>query len=154
MKNKCYCQHQFSVRDVEQAICYLKSNKIDTDGVFNSNHFIYGTNRLNVLITILFNCMIAHGQFPSQFQQSVVIPIPKSKRKSLNCSDNYRGIALGSIAGKLLDIVILQSSKHILKTSDLQFGFKAEHSTTQCTFVLNEVVQYYRNKKVMYLLCY
>ena len=35
MKNKSYCQHQFSVRDVEQATCYLKSNKIDSDGVFN-----------------------------------------------------------------------------------------------------------------------
>ena len=34
----------------------------------------------------------------------------------------------------------------MLKSSDSQFGFKAQHSTNLCTFVLNEIVQYYRNK--------
>ena len=28
----------------------------------------------------------------------------------------------------------------VLITSNLQFGFKAKHSTTQCTYVLNELV--------------
>ena len=30
-----------------------------------------------------------------------------------------------------------------LKFSDLQFGFKSGSSTTACTFVLDEVVNYY-----------
>ena len=30
-----------------------------------------------------------------------------------------------------------------LKSFDLQFGFKSESSTTACTFVLDEVVNYY-----------
>ena len=74
---------------------------------------------------------------------SCLIPIPKNKRKSLNNSNNYRGIALSNIIGKVLDLVILNNNRHILETSDLQFGFKAKHSTTQCSFVLNEVTQYY-----------
>ena len=32
-----------------------------------------------------------------------------------------------------------------LQTTDHQFGFKPGHSTTQCTFVVVEVVQYYLN---------
>ena len=34
----------------------------------------------------------------------------------------------------------------MLKSSDSQFGSKAQHSTNLCTFVSNEIVQYSRNK--------
>ena len=35
---------------------------------------------------------------------------------------------------------------------DLQYGFKAGHSTTQCSFVLEEVVDYYvRNKSPVFV---
>ena len=36
--------------------------------------------------------------------------------------------------------------QHQLKCSDYQFGFRQNHSTTKCTFVMKEVIQYYRNK--------
>ena len=72
------------------------------------------------------------------------MPTPQnSKKKSLNCSDSYRGIALSSIVGKLLDIIILKQSINIFTTYEFRFGFKPKHSTHQCTFVLNEVVNYY-----------
>ena len=74
-----------------------------------------------------------------------MIPILKNKKKSLSTSENYRNIALGSIIGKLFDIVLLQSNANVLRCSDWQFGFRSNHSTTQCTFVLSETVQYYNN---------
>ena len=46
---------------------------------------------------------------------------------------------------KLLDLIILNAHREKLDTCELQFGFKSKHSTTQCTFVLNEVAQYYTN---------
>ena len=33
-----------------------------------------------------------------------------------------------------------------LKTSDLQFGFKAKSSTTMCTFMVSETIEYYKSK--------
>ena len=33
-----------------------------------------------------------------------------------------------------------------LHTSDLQFAFKKQHSTTMCTFILKETVNYYLNR--------
>ena len=45
-----------------------------------------------------------------------------------------------------MDIMILKSSKNIFKTFDFLFGFKQEHSTMQCTFVVNEIIQHYRNR--------
>ncbi len=47
--------------------------------------------------------------------------------------------------GKLLDNVILIKYDDVLNTSDMQYGFKKKHGTTQCTFVVNEIIQYYLN---------
>ena len=74
-----------------------------------------------------------------------IIPIPKSKRKSIHDSSTYRGIALSSIFGKIVDNIILKSNSEVFKCCDLQFGFRSNHSTSQCTFVLKEIIQYYTN---------
>jgi len=63
--------------------------------------------------------------------------------KNLNNSDHYRGIALASPVGKLLDWVFLAQQKDELSSSDYQFGYETDHSTTKSTFVVNEVVKYY-----------
>ncbi len=63
---------------------------------------------------------------------NTVIPIPKNRNKSLCTSENYSGIALSSIFGKVLDKVILNKNHDVFKISDLQFGFKEKHSTSQC----------------------
>ncbi len=76
---------------------------------------------------------------------SIIIPIPKDTRKSLNKSDNYRGIALSSPIGKLMDWVFLLRQKEALSSSDYQFGYKTKSSTTKCTFVVNEVITYFTN---------
>ena len=46
---------------------------------------------------------------------------------------------MSNILGKLLDQVILANRTMSFQSSDLQFGFKSESSTTACTFVLDEV---------------
>ena len=106
------------------------------------DHFINGTPNLNVHLSLLFRAMLRHGFSPSQFCMSKLILIPKNKKKSLNDS-NYRAIAMSNILGKLLDKVILANHTMASKSSDLQFGFKSESSTAACTFVLDEVVNYY-----------
>ena len=108
-----------------------------------SDHLINGTPNLNVHLSLLLTAMLRHGFSPSQFCMSKLIPIPKNKKKSLNDSSNYRAIAMSNILGKLLDKVILANHTMALKSSDLQFGFKSESYTTACTFVLDEVVNYY-----------
>ena len=50
-----------------------------------------------------------------------------------------------SAHGKLFDNIVVHKFKDIFKTCDLQYGLKKGHSTNQCSFIVNEVVQYYRN---------
>ena len=95
--------------------------------------------------------MITHGYFPSSFTSSTIIPVIKNKKASLNDSSNYRPVTLSSIVGKLMDIVIIEKQKQQLQSSDLQFGFKEKSSTVQCTFVMNEVINYYlQNDSIVY----
>ena len=90
--------------------------------------------------------MLTHSYVPGDMLLSALVPIPKSKKKSPNDSNNYRSIALSSILAKVMDNIILMKHGHLLHTSDLQFGFKPNHSTIQCTFVMQEVVDYYMRR--------
>ena len=53
----------------------------------------------------------------------------------------------------MLDYIVLDTNANILKTCDLQFGFISKHSTTQCTFVLQEIIDLYvRLKSPVYVM--
>ena len=142
---KCYNSHGISVERVKEAVNNLKRGKHDGDLYHYSDHLINGTKYLHGLMSLLFSCMLRHGFCPSSFLLSTVIPIPKNQRKSLNDSENYRGIALSSIMGKVLDWIILLDNHDVLASSNLQFGFKSKSSTIQCSFVAVEVINYYVN---------
>ena len=135
--------HCISIGDVVDAISKIKSNKRDGNYKIYSDHCKHGTHMLFVYLSLLFNGIVVHGYVPVDLLLSSVIPIPKDKKKSLNKSDNYRAIAMGSMLGKILDHVFLCKFHDNFSTSDLQFGFKCGHSTTSCSFVLQEVINHF-----------
>ena len=139
----CSFDHSISRSDVALCVQKLKSNKSDGISGHNSNHLIHGTELLFGLLSKLISCMFNHGYSSTSFRKSVIFPIVKNKQKSASDSNNYRGIALTSVISKLVDIIIIDKQPIFSKSSDLQFGFKDKSSTTQCTFVMNEVIEYY-----------
>ncbi len=44
-----------------------------------------------------------------------------------------------------MDKILLDKCSDTFSTSVYQYGFKKGHGTSQCTFVINEIIQYYRN---------
>ena len=56
---------------------------------------------------------------------------------------SYRAIAGSSLILKLLEKVILIIWGRFLTRDGLQFGYKAGVSTTECTWLVQEVVQHY-----------
>ena len=66
-KGVCYNSHTISVDVVSDAINKLTHGK--TDGYSNqmSDHFIHGTNKGNVFLSLLFQGMIIHGIIPDFF---------------------------------------------------------------------------------------
>jgi len=66
-----------------------------------------------------------HGFVPDVLRLSTIVPIPKGKNTNPTDSSNYRGVALGSLLGKVFDLLLLDRYSDLLVTSQLQFGFKA-----------------------------
>ena len=140
--DKCFV---VSVEMMCKAVRYLKSGKSGGIEGIKSEHFIHAPHKFFVMLTSIINAMLVHGYSPESMLTGIMVPIPKNKN---TCnSDNYRAITLNSITGKLLDLVILLNESSGLQTSELQFGFKPEVSTTQCTFLMNEVISYYNSRK-------
>jgi hypothetical protein len=131
--------------DVYKAIKHLKKEK--SDGVFKlmSDNFINGTDLLYFHLSQLFTLCLVHGYVPETLVLSTLIPIPKDVLGDLSNSDNYRGIALCCLCLKIFEYVLLNLHSHSLKSSHHQFAYKAKTSTTQCTWISREVIQYYNN---------
>ena len=141
------CVYKISVADVVKSVNRLKLGKSDGEEGLNSDHIINGPHLLYVLLTNVFNCMVIHGISPESMILGTMVPIPKCKKKTLSCSDNYRAITLSSIVGKIFDLVVLLKEQVSLKSSDNQFGFKPNVSTTQCTFVMTETISYFNSRR-------
>jgi hypothetical protein len=144
MNDKCHSSHEISKNDVQKAVNRLKLHKHDGDYDLFSNNLIYGGPTLYMYLSLILTSILRHGFVPDEMLKSTLIPIPKDKRKSLNNADNYRSIALGSVICKVYDNIILENEKKCLKSTESQFGFKEGYSTTQCTFVVEETINYYK----------
>ena len=130
--------------DVKIAIGCLKGGKSDGDAGLDSDHLIYGTEKLYSILCILINCSFRHSYMAECLKVSTIVSIPKDYRSSLINSDNYRGICLCSSISKLFDIIMFKNNGDKLNTSDLQFAYKKRMSTTMCTTIAKEVVQHYK----------
>jgi len=81
------------------------------------------------IVSFLFTAIISHGSVPRDFVTNTVIPIPKKTNCDMSDSENFRGISLSSLFGKIVDNVILSQFHENLCKSYLQFGFKQNSST-------------------------
>ena len=130
---------------IKQCIPCLKSGIDDGDLWFPSHHSRY---RFHVILYLLFNPMIVYN--PIVLLKSTIVFIPKYYNKLLSSSGNDRGIFIINSILKLFDNVLLLYLYRLrLSTSDMQFGFKARHSTSLCTLIFNEVAKHYVKNKEM-----
>jgi hypothetical protein len=51
---------------------------------------------------------MTHGSVIDDLLCSTLIPIPKRSNMNVTDSYNYRGIALSSVLGRILDLIVLQ----------------------------------------------
>jgi hypothetical protein len=140
--------------DIAELTFMLKRNKDDGHLGLSTDCIIYGSHKLYVYLSMLYNCVLLHGFIPSELRVGTMSPIPKC-RSGANCSDKYRAITLSSCIGRLLDLLILtREGEKSLKTDNLQFGYKKKSSTTLCTGLLKEIVNHFTSgDSNIYLLC-
>ena len=137
--------HIITANMVAKAINKLNNHKNDEIYNLNTNNFIYADGNLFGLLSRIFQSMLTHGICNIKFYKSVINPIPKNKKKSKNDSSNYMAISLNTIFSKILDHILIDMLHDKLITSESQFAYKSEYSTTLCSFLVLETIQYYTN---------
>ena len=92
----------------------------------------------------IFNTIWLHDVYPNRWRTSTVFAFPKPGKTTTDTA-NYRPIALTTCVGKLLErIVHTRLMQHLESNnliSQIQFGFRKNHSTTDSLLRLRNFVQ-------------
>jgi len=104
--------------------------------------FIYGGPRFSVHLSILYNLFLKHCCVPDSFVQSTIVPPVKCKGGDLTDASKYRAITLSNACTKILESVMINIVICQHDSDKYQCGFKKGNSTSQCTSVLKNVVDY------------
>ena len=128
---------------VGKAINLLKYDKTDPVLAFNSSCLKGAPDILCDHLANLFKILLIHGHVSPVILISSIVPLVKDKLGDVNSSSNYRSIALSNLLLKVFDWVIILIYERNLATDDLQFGYKQKTSTTMCTWLAIETIDYY-----------
>ena len=85
---------------------------------------MHSNRHTNILLFILYNRVVSHD-----FVKTIIIPLVKHKSRDTTKANNYRPIALFTVASKLFESILLEPLTPNLDTTDNQFELKNGHST-------------------------
>jgi hypothetical protein len=127
---------------VKEAACRMKPGKSDVSGGYSSDALLHGPDLLFDCLATTIRSFLLHGTVTKSLLSCAFLPLLKSLKDPAK-TDSYRAIAGSSLILKLVDNVILLLWGDLLESDSLQFGFKAKVSTTQCSWLVNEVSMHY-----------
>ena len=134
--------------EVNAALKNIKSGKSSLpDGIppefYKHNSPIY----IEYLVA-LFNAIFISEMYPSEWAKSMIFTL--HKKGSIYDINNYRGISLLNVLGKIFSHVLNARLKLWCDQNDVipeaQAGFRSEYSTVDNIFVLQSMVQKYLGK--------
>ena len=103
-----------------------------------------------LLLTKLFNTILATECIPSGWRQGVIVSVYKADDPT-DCS-NYRGITILSAMDKLWSTLVALRLESVVQLHDHQYGFRAKRGTTNALFNLATLVrQQISNKQGLYV---
>ena len=132
--------------DSQNGIKSLKHDKCDGSEGMYSNHLLLSSEIFREHVASLFTVMLRHGYNPEYMLEAIISFIPKNAKESIQCSENYRDIALCSALSKVFDHIIIQMFSDKWMSSDMQFSFNAQHSTIMSTCAVKEIAACYNEK--------
>lgn len=126
--------------EVLVAIRSLNSGKAADEMDLTAEHLKYSGNVLLPVIVRIFNEILITKEVPDSFKSGLINPIHK-KGKDPRLLENYRGITVSSILGKLFETVVLNRLQELNSDqSQLQYGFTKGLSPTMASLLLSEAV--------------
>ena len=127
---------------VKAAACKMKHQKTDVSGGFTSDCLLHGPDILFDQLAAVFRGWMVHGTVTSSVLACAFLPLIKPQKPS-DVTSSFRAIAGSSLVLKVFEKTILEVWGSLLASDGLQFGYKKGASTTQATWLVQEVVQHY-----------
>ena len=131
---------------VKQACAKMLPGKTDVTETYTSDVFLNAPDILFDHLAEVFRSYLVHGSVSLQILTCAFLPLFKGGLKNPAVFDSYRAIAGASQLLKLFEYVILLVWGDNLVSDTMQFGFKKGVSTTQCTWLVNEVTTYFMRR--------
>ena len=131
---------RITVDIIKTYIKKLKRHEDDGKHGFKSDHLIHGSNRMFVILCLMFNSMLTHGYTPMFYYYQ---PLYLFQR------------IIGALCVVVITIVVFhclivcvnylimffpELNADSLKTDDMQLGFKGNHSTVLCSVIYIETI--------------
>ena len=115
-------------------MCLFCIKSSDEYGI-SAEYFKAGKSELVPVITKIFNHILDTKKIPAAFKTGVITPVSK-KGKDSKLLENYRGITVTAIFGKVFEYALLEKL-HIAQ-SEMQFGFTEGLSPAMAGLLISE----------------
>ena len=139
--------YNITLEEVEGAIKVLKEGKACGPDNILPEHIIYGGGCLILWLKKIFNEVISFEDIPSSFKEATIVPIYKGKGSDPLQTQNYRGISLSSVVGKLLERIMLGRILPILEEKGIphltQTAYQKGVSCGDATEAVQEIIKNY-----------
>jgi hypothetical protein len=152
--NKSWDMNPVSTDEIVTSMEKLSKGKACGPDKIPSEAWMYAPKNLLKALSRLFTMCLSHSYIPELIMAVDIMPLIKNRQKDASDIGNYRPIAIATSVSKILEHVVLNRLHSFLYTTDCQFGFKPNHSTDQCIYVLKETVNYYISKETPVFLCF
>ena len=128
--------------ELQEAIKQLKCGKSGGEDLLLNEFFIYGFQELRPYLLNLFNYIFDNGIFPEAWSDGLMVPL--HKKGNLKVLNNYRGITLLSVLGKLFTRILNNRLMSWAESYGIyveaQYGFRPRRGTVDSIFIIHNVI--------------
>ena len=127
--------------EIKKAIAHMKNGKVAGPGGIPAEALKADVNTSVEMLYSLFEEIWEKEEIPAEWKEGYLIKIPK--KGDLSRCDNYRGITLLSVPGKVLNRIILERMKGTVDQTlrEQQAGFRQDRSCTDQIATLRIIVE-------------
>ena len=137
---------------IKEASNKLKKFKSDPVSEIVSDYLINAPDALYTHLSNILKSFTIHGHLSSTLAICTLLPIIKDKLGNSSDSNNYRSIAISSVILKLFDWVFIILYNKSFQLDALQFSYQPNCSTSMCTWMAIETIDYFlRNNSEVFL---
>ena len=137
---------QVTSEEVRQALMQMKLEKAAGPSGVTSDMFRHAGDLGISVLTSVFRRAMDEERTPTEWANSLTVPLFKGKGDSLLC-DKYRGLRLLEHAMKIWERVLLARLRPIIGIDAQQFGFLSGKSTTDAIYIARQLQEKYGAKK-------